>query len=466
MFAGSSVIVEGGLAVSRPGARMPFPPACSSIAAALLACGLLASPWLSPSVRAEGLRAVVVTIDGIRESEFLAWGERLADWACSYGAYVPDVVNETRGITDPNHAILWGSGDPGQCLNMEGHPAEPMHFELLRKERGLSECVVAFATGKEHLVATNAFSAHPEYGRLYRAHTCLVRSPAPSCMGVGALYEGPDSLIVRAALDHLQNHNVVWMGVNLSEYDFLAHAVGLTCCENDTVCYWARLEEVYRTAEGLVVDEIWPFLESHPLYAGRTLLVVATDHGRHLDDVRTGFVDHGHGWLPDHSGCQLNCAGCREIWAVFVGPGIRAGTVAFGTYMLEDVAATVRHLMGFQNPFERGFPIEEILEDLSTGLEGPRRAEGARPEAGGPNPFRGSTRVSFRLPGPFPVEARVHDLAGREVLRVDLGRLDAGPNEFVWDGRDARGDRAAPGVYFCVFRSDGGTERKKVVLLR
>ncbi len=452
--------------MSRPGARMPFPPARSSIAAALLACGLFASLGLFASARAGDLRAVVVTIDGIRESEFHAWGERLTDWACSYGAYVPNVVNETRGITDPNHAILWGSGDPGQCLNLEGHPADPMHFELLRKERGLSECEVAFATGKEHLVATNAFSAHPEYGRLYRARTHLMRTPAPPCMGVGVLYEGPDSLIVHAALNHMQNHNVVWMGVNLSEYDCLAHAVGLTCCENDTACYWARLEEVYRAAEGLVVDEIWPFLESHPLYAGRTLLVVATDHGRHLDDVRTGFVDHGHGWLPDHSGCEWNCAGCRDIWAMFVGPGIRAGTVAFGAYTLEDIAATVRHLMGFQNPFERGFPITEILEDISTGVENSRKAEGARLDAGGPNPFRGATRVSFTLRASLPVEARIHDLAGREVFRADLGRRPGGTSEFVWDGRDARGERAAPGVYFCVFRSEGRTERKKVVLLR
>ncbi|MFH1680053.1 MAG: hypothetical protein ABIH26_05340, partial [Candidatus Eisenbacteria bacterium] len=314
--------------MSRSSARSPATgsPRLVPLALLLSAWALLALPLPGHPVPRENTRAVVVTVDGIRKSEFLQWSDRLVSWACANGAYVPDMVNHTRGITDPNHAILWGSGDPGQCLNLEGHPADPMHFELLRRERGLEEWEVALVVGKYHLITTNAFSAHPDYGRLYRAHTILIESEAPPCMGLAGLYEGPDSLISQAALSYLDHHDVTWMGVNLSEYDFLAHPPGMACCDGDTVVYWARMEEVYRTAEDLVINDIWPFLESHPLYAGRTLLVFTTDHGRHLDSVSAGFLNHGHGWLPDHSGCNPNCAGCRDTWAVLLGLGIRAGT--------------------------------------------------------------------------------------------------------------------------------------------
>jgi hypothetical protein len=113
-------------------------------------------------VPAESLRTVIVTIDGIREFEFMQWNDRLLAWIDSTGAFIPNCVNATRGITEPNHAILWGCGDPGHCLNTEGHPALPMHFELLRRQRGLPMSSAAIVTGKRHLAEANAYSDHPD----------------------------------------------------------------------------------------------------------------------------------------------------------------------------------------------------------------------------------------------------------------------------------------------------------------
>jgi hypothetical protein len=414
----------------------------------------------------ESLRVVVATIDGIRRSECFAWNEGLVAWADTNGAYLADVRNLTRGITDPNHAVLWGSGDPQQCSNREGHPADPMHFELLCKERDLRYGSTVIVTGKSHLMETNRYSAHPEYGVEYAAVPILVRTPPPPCMEMISWYEGPDSCIVHAAIDYLAENDVVWMGLNLSEYDFLSHAVGMDCANGDTLQYWWRLQEVYDEAEHLLLRELWPFLQSHPRYAGKTVLLIATDHGRHLDNVAGGFLGHGHGWLPDSTGCAMNCTGCRDGWAVFAGPGVRPGAVANCPHYLEDLPATVRALMGFGNPYETGSVIEEILCSVPTGVasaEPVDRAPGRH--ASEPNPFHSMTSIRYLLDQTSSVRLGVYDVEGREVYAEATASTPAGMHAFVWEGRDRSGRRVAPGVYLYSLEARGLRTRGKVLLL-
>ncbi len=72
-----------------------------------------------------------------------------------------------------------------------------------------------------------------------------------------------------------------------------------------------------------------------------------------------------------------------------------------------------------------------------------------------PNPFNPSTIVAFELDRPGTVDLRVYDLAGRLVRVLVAGeRLDAGPHERRWDGRDDGGRGVAAGGY--VFRVDSG----------
>jgi len=68
-----------------------------------------------------------------------------------------------------------------------------------------------------------------------------------------------------------------------------------------------------------------------------------------------------------------------------------------------------------------------------------------------PNPF--SSSASFALQwaggGALPVDCVVLDLSGRRVRRIDLGSGAAGGSMlFGWDGRDDRGQRVTPGLYF------------------
>ncbi|MBU1701545.1 MAG: T9SS type A sorting domain-containing protein [Candidatus Eisenbacteria bacterium] len=408
----------------------------------------------------------MVTIDGIRMSEFLQWNQRLLQWTDSLGAYLPYVYNETRGKTDPNHTILFGCGDPGFCNNMEGHPANPMLPELLRHQRGYPESAVVIVSGKWHLLAATIYSQHPDYGIAFQACTLYVKSPPIPCLCL-PVYEGPDSLIMARAISHLNENDVKWMGINLSEYDFLAHIQGMQCCEFDTACYWDRLKTVYEEAEHQIIDVLWPFLQSHCYYSGKTLLVICTDHGRHLDDVEQGFLDHGHGWLPGHLECAQNCSGCRDIWAIFIGPGILRGITSSNTYAIEDIAPTIRYLMGFDNPFEEGLPIEEIIDEDTSRSSLSRLAQNLLiMEPGRPNPFYSSTTVRYLVPQALPIEVRIYDVQGRQIWTSGLTRQSTGWHNFTWYGEDENCGMAPPGIYYLGFHSEQKYQAQKLTLLR
>ena len=436
---------------------------------AVLATALLFAPsHTCATVESDSLRAVVVTIDGIRYSEFKSWNRRLLSWSYTNGCYLEDASNMTRGVTDPNHAILWGCGNPNQCRNLEGHPAYPMHFELLRKERGLSIDQVAIVTGKNHVVDTDEYSSHRDYGAPYRATPLLVQSEPPENMPFLPIYQGPDSLIMKRAVAFLDTSDVIWMGINLSEYDLMTHLCGLYAVDFDTAAYWVRAEEIYREAESQVLDVLWPFLQTHPRYADRTVLLLCTDHGRHLDDVMHGFHNHGHGWLPDSSGCELNCDGCRKVWAVMAGAGVKTRTIVSGSHSIEDLAATVRLLLGFENPYETGFPVTEVLiDETPTGTWGAaERPRLFRVGPNTPNPVRTTTVFPCDLPGPSPVRIDVFDTRGRLVYGDRWAVAPGGRSRFSWDGYDRSGKKVPAGTYFFRVRTDFGTQSRKLTVLR
>ena len=64
-----------------------------------------------------------------------------------------------------------------------------------------------------------------------------------------------------------------------------------------------------------------------------------------------------------------------------------------------------------------------------------------------PNPFVLRTSVSFSLPTPCAVRAEILDVSGRRVRVLANGDWSAGQYEIQWDGRNAAGGRASPGLY-------------------
>jgi len=83
-----------------------------------------------------------------------------------------------------------------------------------------------------------------------------------------------------------------------------------------------------------------------------------------------------------------------------------------------------------------------------------------------PNPFRSVSEVRFGLARAARARVSVVDVAGRAVRTLVDAALPAGEHAAAWDGRDASGGEAAPGVYFVRLTADGTAETRKVTRLR
>jgi subtilisin family serine protease len=82
-----------------------------------------------------------------------------------------------------------------------------------------------------------------------------------------------------------------------------------------------------------------------------------------------------------------------------------------------------------------------------------------------PNPFTGSTRLTFTLPEAAAVRLVIYDMQGRRVRSLVDGARPAGRQSATWDGRDDGGRRARSGVYFARIEAGSRSSGTKLVLL-
>lgn len=83
-----------------------------------------------------------------------------------------------------------------------------------------------------------------------------------------------------------------------------------------------------------------------------------------------------------------------------------------------------------------------------------------------PNPFNPSTRIRFTIPQEGLITLSVFDLLGREAKVLYHGILPAGEHTLSWDGRNASGEAAPSGVYFCRLTQGDRQVTRKMLLLR
>lgn len=82
-----------------------------------------------------------------------------------------------------------------------------------------------------------------------------------------------------------------------------------------------------------------------------------------------------------------------------------------------------------------------------------------------PNPSAGPLQMRFGLAKSSGTDLAIFDAAGRKVRTVTSGLLAAGTYSVAWDGRDASGHSAAPGLYFVRLKTDQGTYEHRIVRL-
>lgn len=83
-----------------------------------------------------------------------------------------------------------------------------------------------------------------------------------------------------------------------------------------------------------------------------------------------------------------------------------------------------------------------------------------------PNPFSGSTRISFLLGARSRVDVGIYDVGGAKVRTLLASVLPSGLHELGWDGLDSRGRRVSPGVYFISVAAGDWRLAAKVIVLR
>jgi hypothetical protein len=94
---------------------------------------------------------------------------------------------------------------------------------------------------------------------------------------------------------------------------------------------------------------------------------------------------------------------------------------------------------------------------------GPRRLLAGPPS---PNPFNPHVRFVLQVPSAAHVELQILDVRGRLVRSLVDAPLAAGTLSVSWDGRDAKQQALASGVYYYRVRSPLGTESGRVILTR
>ncbi len=83
-----------------------------------------------------------------------------------------------------------------------------------------------------------------------------------------------------------------------------------------------------------------------------------------------------------------------------------------------------------------------------------------------PNPFGGSTQISFHLPQAAYVSLAIHDSSGRLVSNLLDCAMSQGTHMIVWDGTDITGKLLSAGIYYCSMAAGNDHQAGKVVLLQ
>lgn len=133
-----------------------------------------------------------------------------------------------------------------------------------------------------------------------------------------------------------------------------------------------------------------------------------------------------------------------------------AGEVVAGgarAYQWDDLAVTSGSRYRYQLEVLRGnHPTlwEGPIEVAVPRIDRPLRWHGATP-----NPFADRVEMHLEAPAGRPVRVRVYDVLGHYVTELKALPGDEA-RRVVWDGRDARGRRVAPGVF--LIRAESGTQ--------
>ncbi|HEX7901078.1 MAG TPA: AP protein [Planctomycetota bacterium] len=217
--------------------------------------------------------------------------------------------------------LLSGFPDPKIDSNKKIPNENPTVLEWLSKRPGFEGKVAAFCCWDVFpSIFNKERSGLPtfagEIGPAAKGYEDLLREiPTP---WNGCTY---DMLAFRPALDYLKARKPRVLYISLGETDEWAHAG-----RYDRYLQAARRSDDY-------LRLLWETLQAMPEYAGRTTLLVTTDHGRGVEGTK--WRDHGK-----------DVDGAEKIWLAALGPDLPPAGEAKESFTQAQVAATVAAVLG------------------------------------------------------------------------------------------------------------------------
>jgi len=278
---------------------------------------------------------ILLVIDGERFSE--TWGDpahenipRRAKELAPQGALFTRCFNDGGTYTVPGHcALLNGHHEELQGNGAES-PAHPTLFQLLLAG-GAPVNQAWFVASKEKLAPLMDCSDPAWKGRFQ----------ARSDFGNGKIGSGnrEDSATMLRARQALSEHALRFMALNLKDPDISGH-------HRD----WNGYLNSIQNSDALAAD-FWVWIQSQPVLADKTALIITNDHGRHIEGRVEGFASHGDG-----------CSGCRHIGLLALGPDFKRNVVLEERHDQRDIAATLALLLHVNLQKSEGKPIRELFE--------------------------------------------------------------------------------------------------------
>ncbi|MEJ8755938.1 sulfatase-like hydrolase/transferase [Pontibacter sp. H259] len=305
----------------------------------LLLATLLSVPGMAgpPKPKVKPLKTkniIIVVIDGVRHSE--TWGTtpgnipNLSGRLKGRGVYFSNFLNDAFTYTNSGHAAIT-TGINQEIDNYGSQlPAKPSLFQEWLKQTGKPSTAAWIVSSKDKLYILGN-TADSLWQNKYM--------PSLNCGndGPGTGYR-PDSLTLLAAKKVLETNRPNLMLINFMEPDGYAHAAN-----------WPHyIRGIVR--DDRYVQQLYEFLRKNKYYKKNTTLLITTDHGRHLEGINGGWIDHGD-----------NCEGCQKIFLLAIGPDFKKGSEVTTKHTLVDISATVAKMMGFEFEQSQGQVMRELF---------------------------------------------------------------------------------------------------------
>ena len=280
---------------------------------------------------------IIVVVDGPRYSE--TWGDsmhqhipHMSKDLAKEGAVFTSFLNDGFTYTNSGHtAITTGYRQEINNSGKKDYPKYPSIFQYYLQKTGKEKTAAWVITTKDKLeILSN--TVHPEWQNKFL--------PSTDCgnNGIGTGYR-EDSTTFKNSMEILKKHHPNLVLINFKEPDASGHA-------NNWEGYLKGIKDTDN-----YVWELWKMIQTDSIYKNNTAFIVTNDHGRHLDNVKDGFINHG-----------CSCDGCRHINLFVWGPDFKKNVLISEKYAQQDITATIAFLLNLEMPYSEGKVIEALFK--------------------------------------------------------------------------------------------------------